>query len=201
MPAPTNFLQGVLGSIPPGNSATFEPQRVNNALLRIDGLNGAGPDADYLQLSIASFPLPKVSNNAIEVGYLNEKRKFAGNPVFDNLACVFNDYIDINTAMLLLKWRHQVYDPTTGRIGLKTQYAKVGDVTLFAPNGDDRYTRVYLLQGVWPSMYDPGEIDHMGEDTVKINLELTIDKAIPSVGLDPDLLSAPGLHNNFGATG
>jgi len=184
MPA-VNFLGGVLGNTG-SNGANFEPQRVNNAVIRIDGLGGAGIDDNFLVLSVSSFPLPKVNNNPIEVGYLNEKRKFAGNPTFDDLSVVFNDYIDVGTAALLMRWRYSVYNPETGTIGLASQYKKRGDVTLFAPNGVDRYDRVYELVGVWPSQYDPGEIDHEGEGVVKITLTLTIDKAVPSTNLSPN---------------
>jgi hypothetical protein len=181
---PVDFLQGVLGS---NANKSFEPQRVNNALLRIFGLDdGQGGKEDTLVLALASFPLPKTNNNPIEVGYLNEKRKFAGNPVFDDLAVVFNDYVDQNTAAIIWKWRYKVYNPSTGHIGFASEYKKRGDITLYAPNGDEQYNRVYEIIGAWPSQVDPGEIDLAGEDVVKITITLTIDKAIPKTRLSPD---------------
>ena len=190
---PINFLQGVLGS----TNFAFEPQRTNNALISVVGLEGQGTKDDILTLSVASFPLPKVNNNPIEVGYLNEKRKFDGNPVFDDLAIVFNDYLDVQTAALLWRWRYKVYDPTRGTIGLKSQYAKNGWITLFAPNGDEKFNRVYKLIGIWPSQFDPGEIDLAGEDLVKITMTLTIDKAIPDRGLAPDGTSQDSAFNGI----
>jgi hypothetical protein len=159
-------------------SEHWEPQRVNNALLHITGLEGS----DDLVLALSSFPLPKVTNGIVEIGHVNEKKKFAGLPTFDDLSVIFKDYVDKNTAVYLLKWRRLVYDPRTGKIGLAYQYKKPGYVELFAPNGE--FIRQYDLVGCWPSGFDPGDIDLMGEDTINITLTLTIDKAYPSQGFD-----------------
>lgn len=173
-----NFLSGVLGGS--GGKANYEPQRQNNALMYIVGVGGQ--QENVLTLSLSAFPLPKVTQNPIEIGYLNEKRKFAGNPTFDDLSVTFNDYIDVGTADALLLWRHQCYDPNRGTVGLASSYKKSGWVTLFSPDGDPGYNREYTLIGIWPSMFDPGEIDHQGEDVVRITCTFTIDKAYPSKG-------------------
>jgi len=159
-------------------AARWEPQRVNNALLHISELDGD----DDLVLALSSFPIPKVTNGVIEVGYLNEKRKFAGLPTFDDMSVVYKDYVDKNTANILQKWRYQVYDPRTGKIGLKSVYARSGYVQLFAPDGSAE--RQYDIEGIWPSGFDPGDADLQGEDTMNITVTLTIDKAYPSAGFD-----------------
>lgn len=159
-------------------SQNWEPQRVNNAVLHFSDLPG---DED-LVLALSSFPLPKKTHGIIEVGYVNEKRKFAGLPTFDDLSVIYKDYVDKNTANILLKWDRLVYNPKTGRMGLKAEYAKDGWAELFAPNGE--FIRRYDLIGCWPSGIDPGDIDLAGEDTLNITLTLTIDKAYPSDGFN-----------------
>ena len=165
-----------------------EPQRPNNALLYIVGLGstvgaGAGGKDDAITLSLSSFPLPKVTNNPIEVAYLNEKRKFAGNPVFDDLTIVMKDYIDIGTGAILQKWRYEVYNPETGQIGLAAKYKKAGLIKMYGPNGE--FDREIELVGCWPSALDLGEIDMTSEDAVQISMTLTYDKYIPRSGLNP----------------
>ncbi len=154
-------------------SQGWEPQRVNNAVLHFSDLPG---DED-LALALASFPLPKVTNGIIEIGHVNEKRKFAGLPTFDDLSVIYKDYVPKNTSAILQAWRTLVYDPRTGRQGLKSEYAKNGWAELFAPNGE--YIRQYDLIGCWPSGFDPGDADLAGEDTINITVTITIDKAIP----------------------
>lgn len=159
-----------LGSVGGG----FELQRANNALLYIVGLDGNSND--LLTLSLASFPLPKETTSPIEVGFLNEKRKFAGLTTYDDLSIVINDYVDKDTAQMLYRWRYLVKDPVSGKMGFKAQYAKAGRMVKFGPDGTAE--REYELQGVWPSALDGGEIDFMTEDGVKINMTLTVDKTI-----------------------
>ena len=181
-----NFLEGVLGG--QKTSPNLEPQRTNNALLFINNVPGLG-DED-LVLALMSFPIPKVNNGVIEVAYLNEKRKFAGNPAFEDMSVLYKDYVNKSVADSLLQWRHQVYNPITGAVGLKSVYAKTGFVQMFAPEGS--FERRYDIFGVWPSTYDPGDIDMAGEDALQITLTLTIDKAVPSEGFDAASGSTPG---------
>lgn len=157
----------------------FELQRANNALLYIVNLDGNANQV--VTLSLASFPLPKETSGIIEVNYLNEKRKFAGMVSYDDLTIVFNDYVDKETARLLYNWRYLVKDPITGKIGNKASYAKTGRMVKYSPSGD--LDREYEIQGIWPSALDGGEIDFASEDGVKVNMTLTIDKALylPSI--------------------
>jgi len=158
--------------------ANWEPQRVNNALLHVADLDGD----DDLVLSLLSFPLPKRTVGTIEIGYVNEKRKFAGLPTFDDLSVVYKDYVDRNLLNILWKWAMLVYNPKTGAIGLATQYKKNGWVEMFAPNG--QFIRRYDIIGLWPSAMDPGDIDLMGEDSLNVTVTFTIDKAYPGDGFD-----------------
>ncbi len=88
-------------------SSGWEPQRVNNAVLHFSDL----PGDEELVLALSSFPLPKKTHGIIEVGYVNEKRKFAGVPTFDDLSVIYKDYVDKNTANILLRWDRLVYNP------------------------------------------------------------------------------------------
>lgn len=157
----------------------FELQRANNALLYIVNLDGNANNV--ITLSLASFPLPKESSGIIEVNFLNEKRKFAGMVTYDDLTIVFNDYVDKETARLLYNWRYLVKNPVDGKIGNKSAYAKAGRMVKYGPDGGS--DREYELQGIWPSALDGGEADFASEDGIKVNMTLTIDKAIyvPSV--------------------
>jgi hypothetical protein len=151
----------------------YEPQRVNNAVLYIEGLDQADQD---LRLSLDTFPLPKQQNGIIEADYLNEKRKVAGKVTIDDMDIVFKDYVDAFTASILWGWRNQVYQPRTGKVGLARTYKKKGSIVLFAPNGTGQ--RMWEIHGMWPANMDPGEIDMAGEDIIKITMTIVCDKAI-----------------------
>lgn len=157
------------------SSGGFEPQRANNCLLYIEGLSTE--DREVLRLSLASFPIPKVSLGVIELNYINEKKKFPGIPTWDDLSVVFNDYVDRETSAALWRWFRETYDPVTGKLGLARRFKKTGRVVQFAPDGSTE--REYDLEGLWISNLDPGESDFASEDVLKLTVTLTIDKAIP----------------------
>lgn len=181
MPAPTNFLAGVLGSSASSANTVFEPQRANNGMLLINGLAGIlGADAPVaLSLSLASFTLPKEQTNQLMIPYLNEQRKFAGRTMFEDISASFYDYLDRQTVSLIRRWRQRVYNPQTGKHGLKSQYACSGTITMFAPNGEESggiQNVEYTVEGIWPSSVDPGNIDFGSDDMIRIGMLLSIDK-------------------------
>lgn len=152
----------------------FEPQRANNALLYIAGL--AGNENDVITLSLTSFPVPKSNIGIIEVRYLNQIRKFAGTPTYDDLSVVFNDYVDQNTKLVIANWFYLAHNPRNGKTSFASQYKKNGRVVLYAPDGSG--DREWECQGMWISTFDPGDIDMEGEDRVRLTCTITIDKAI-----------------------
>jgi len=156
-----------------------EPARVNNCTLEFMDVEGD----DALKIAVESFPLPKRTIGIIEAGYLNEKRKFAGNPVYEDVAVVYKDLVTADIARILERWFDKVHDATTGTTGLASRYKKAGKAISYAPNGS--MERVWNLLGVWPSAFDPGDADMSGEDFLRINITFTIDKCIPDAGIAP----------------
>jgi len=152
----------------------FEPQRQNNVLLYVTGLEGN--ENDVITLSFTSGPLPKSNIGIIEVRYLNQIRKFAGTPTYDDLPVVFNDYVDQETATVLAKWNYLSHNPLSGKTALASEYKKNGRMVKYGPNGE--FDREWEIQGMWISNFDPGDADHEGEDRVRITCSITIDKAI-----------------------
>jgi hypothetical protein len=99
------------------------------------------------------------------------------------LAIIFHDYVDSGVATILQKWSYSIYNPETGQMGLASAYKKSGLIKLYGPNGS--FDREYQLVGCFPSAFDMGEVDMMGEDMVRITMTLTYDKFIPGAGLNP----------------
>jgi hypothetical protein len=158
-----------------GENAGYEPQRANNNILQVLGLDG--DSKTILQLSLSSFPIPKANVGVIEVNYLNEKRKFAGIATFDDLSVVFTDFVDKETCAILQRWFAETYNAETGQVGLAKEYKKTGKVIQYSPDG--AIEREYDVQGMWISAIDPGDSDMTSEDVLRVTCTITIDKAIP----------------------
>lgn len=157
----------------------FEPQRQNNALMFVSGL--AGNENDVITLSLTSFPLPKASVNIIEVGYLNQVRKFAGKPVYEDMPVVFNDYVDQQTKQVLADWWYLVHDPISGQTAFARDYKKSARIVLYDPSGGS--DREWECQGCWISNFDAGDADMEADDRVRITATITVDRCIyrPSI--------------------
>lgn len=171
------FLSGVLGGA--GANSSYEPQRQDSALLYVTGIGNGGVD-NVFTTSLKSFPLPKLTLAPQQVGYLHEKRNYAGNPEFESFNVAFQDYVDLATMQTLMSWFYQVYDPRTGIKGLKRNYAKPGFVKMFAPDGS--YERQWNIYGMWPSAIDPGEVEMGAEELISIQGTFIIDKAVAADG-------------------
>ncbi len=181
MPAPTNLLDGVLGSKASAGGRVYEPQKSNGAILRLN-LNGSFGTDDSLVLSLASFPLPKIETDVTRIAYKNEHRQFAGTRNYQNLSVSFHDYIDRATAMTLWAWSLYIHDPRTGKRGLKSVYAKNGTVDVYGPDGAEGQVMPYVIEGAWVNMLDLGDIDYTSDEPVRIQCGFAIDRMYP----DPD---------------
>jgi hypothetical protein len=158
----------------------YEPQRVNNILLYITGLDSDAGGGDamaedaVLVLALDSAPIPKRSVGIIEAAHLNEKRKFAGNPVYEDVSIVYKNFCTAETTIALEAWWESVSDADAGTIGYVTDYKKNGYCIAYDSKGEpmDQWN----LYGIWPTNFDPGDADMAGEDIVRINMTLAVDK-------------------------
>ena len=155
------------------SDGSFEPQRGNNILLFVNDLAGA----ETLTLSLQSFPLPKISLNPVETPFMNQKRKFAGTPTFEDITAIFNDYVDQDTSGILWRWFRIGHDPKTGKNGLAKDYKKTARAVLYSPEGSIQ--RDYFMEGLWISNIDPGEGDMSSDEQLKMNITFSCDKAYP----------------------
>lgn len=152
-------------------AGTFEPQRQNNFSLEIPL---SGTDKDYISMALHGFTLPQQSNEVTEVEYQNETRKVAGKVSVEEGNMVLKDFVDVDTLGAILRWRKQVYDPQTGKVGLAKNYKKTGYVILTAPDGSGE--RVAKLVGCWPSADPSFDLSMEGSDKILLEVPIQIDK-------------------------
>lgn len=149
----------------------FAPQHQNNFAVEIGGLDGDGKD--LIVLSLVSGALPPEASEEIELPYGNESRWVAGKIQYESIPLVVRDYVDRAVRQTLIDWRKQVYDPTTGNVGLPSQYKKTGDIILYSSEASIK--RTCRLKGLWPQALNPGTLDMTGADNVQIELTLRYD--------------------------
>lgn len=160
----------------------YEPARMNNWTLEVTDLDDASGGQSSLVLGLQAFQLPTETSDLIEIYYMNERRQYAGRTLYDGGTLSLTDWVDRGTANVVRSWRKQCYDPETGRVGIKTQYAKQGLINLYAPGGEGaepKIIRQWRLLGLWPVSVSWGPLDMTSSDKIQIEVQMVYDKAIP----------------------
>ena len=154
-------------------NGSFEPQRSNNFSVEFPL---GGSDKEIIILGLQSIPLPNEQNEEIEIPYQNERRYIASRYMVDEASMSIRDAVDVDTRGALLRWRKQVFDPTTGNVGLAKDYKKTGYIKMTAPDGTSE--RLCTLIGAWPKSLNGGNLDMESSDKVVMEVSIRYDKAI-----------------------
>ena len=163
----------------------FEPLRANNFRLFIDGVGvggsaiGVGALADF-SLAVTKAFTPNESSEVAEVGVDNEKIYYAGRQTYEAGSVSIRDYVDLTGAAVLREWRKLVYNPATGQMGYKKDYAGTARIVQYDPKGS--IVRTWKLLKVWPISVNYGDRDQSSVDQVSIEVSFRYDKAIEVVG-------------------
>lgn len=160
-----NFPNGIEGNVL--GTGNFEPQRVYNFSLAIDGLQDT-------KLALESMSLPTKMVSEIELNFLNTRRYVAGRASFEAIPVIVKDTIQGSTASEINNWHQQVFDPNTGHIGLASQYKRNASVLLFGPDGSA--IREWVLEGSWPTVVNFGSADYNSDDVVRLEMQLRFDR-------------------------
>lgn len=194
--APASFLGGsaLISGAPTGTpfSHGFEPQRKNNGLIfapipELKAMSSMPNSLPILGLALKSMELPKDENDTIDLGWFNQRVKFAGQHHTDDINITFNDYIDSPVMHILESWRASVYNPKLGAVNYASgRWGFFGsmfggykhDVYMltFSPNIDWVYTKVFKLRGAFPIRLDRGDIDYSDDEVLEASLTLSYDE-------------------------
>ena len=156
------------------NNKNYEVQRTNHWEIQITGIPGDGTD-EMVTLLTSSAAMPQFSVETVELTHVNGKSKVAGAPTLEAGDLTVLDAIDVDMEMRLYNWFCQVYNPKTNQMGWSSVYKKNAKLVLFGPDGSSK--RVWKLEGVWPTTFNPGELNYDGSDKKMLTMTLSYDKA------------------------
>lgn len=164
----------------------YEPQRKNNFLVQLNG-GAIGLASAEIYLALQGFPFPVETNHPKRIRWFNESRTYAGSLAdFNDLNMTVHDYLDRKTAQLLYEWRRLIWNPQNLSIGLARNYKMSGTLYLSPPNAVSindviAKSRMWYLQGVWPTNLDMGSFDMESDgENVMISCTLACDRAYPA---------------------
>ena len=142
-------------------SFKLEPMRKNRFLFQFSSVPGNGDDlSDGLAFVAKSASLPVISFEKTQTKRIHEGFNTAGMVSWNDLNVVFNDFIrnssssDVSAGDAMYNWASMVYNPLTGQMGYKTQYATSASEAQFDPAGN--IIRAWNIFGIFPTSIDFG---------------------------------------------
>ena len=157
---------------------SYTPLTTNNFEIRIYNMDGTSPteNSDLLTLSTDSLGPIKEDQDEIIVHYGNGYMKFPAKTTFSNVDWILNCYCKPNVLEALRSWRKQVYDATTEKMGLPSEYMK--QVFFLRYDGAGNAREALRCPGTWINGIDNGDYDQKGGDIVKVKVQLVISRVI-----------------------
>ena len=173
------------------NPKYFEPQRGNTFKLSITGLkeklsetsetvsvNNYAIDniEEVIQLSIKSSSVPHFTTEPISINRGNTTMHFAGKSSFGDGKLVVNDYIGAGTKDALLAWQRLVFNPSTEKTGLASDYKMNATLVEYTP--EYQVVRTWKIYGCWITGLSEADYDYDTADAKTIDCNIKYDKAI-----------------------
>lgn len=168
----------------------YEPQRSNNFEFIVSGLsNLVAPDGsgrsiseqaaqDSIRLAVVSSNVPNFSQSVIEVQRGNNTIKYAGTPSFDAGQIVCNDYIGLETKLVLEAWQSLSYNTATQKVGLAGDYKKECSLVEYTP--DYQPVRKWTLRGCWISALSEDAFTNESNNKHTVTVTIQYDYAYPT---------------------
>ena len=193
---------GIVGSAAQGNAAgglgRYDVKRKNSWILHFSNF-GSEVLKNSLTIQLHSATRPSFSTDPQELYWCNESWFVASKPKYGELSVDFYDalptqldysYVSgassphpdgnpsmISSGQILYDWWLAIYDPSSGRIGLASDYKADGFVTVY--NSVDIPVERWMYIGCFPQSIDYGSLEYSGAgEPMTISTTFKYDKAL-----------------------
>jgi hypothetical protein len=164
-------------------SFKLQPLKKNNWIFQFSAIPGNANNQEALAFVAKTCNAPAITYADTVINRMNEQFKFAGNPSWNDIQCSFYDFIRKSDAKedsagdILYNWSCMIYNPLTGQMGYKTQYATSASLAQTDPAGN--IIRCWNLFGIYPSNIDWGAgLDYSSGDACEITATFKYDIAV-----------------------
>lgn len=167
-------------------SFKMQPLMKNNWVFQFSAIPGnSGTQAEALAFVAKTCNAPALTFGDTTINRMNETYKFAGKPSWNDITCTFYDFIrngsnnqgELGAGDILYNWASMEYNPLTGQMGYKTQYATSATLAQLDPAGN--IIRAWNMFGIYPSNIDFGSgLDYGSTEVSEISAVFKYDLAI-----------------------
>jgi hypothetical protein len=166
-------------------SFSLEPVRANRWVFAFNNVPGSSGAEEELAFVCHKVGLPELSFGDITFNRIHEKFHVAGLPSWNSLSSSFYDFIRnasstaISPGDMLYNWSSMMYNPLTGQMGYKTQYATSATIAMLDPPGN--VIRSWNIFSLFPTTVTfGGELDYSSDAIIDVSCTYIYDLAIKS---------------------
>lgn len=143
-------------------SFKLEPMRKNRWVFQFSSIPGnIDGNEEALAFVAHTCNAPALTFDKQILSRMNEKFNYAGLPGWNDISCSFYDFIrnssttSLSAGDILYNWASIIYNPLTGQMGYKTQYATSATLAQLDPAGN--VVRAWNIFGIFPTSVQWGE--------------------------------------------
>lgn len=171
-------------------SFKLEPVKKNRFIFQFSSVPGNTNQEEALAFVAKSASTPSISFDKQPTKRIHETYNTAGTPTFNDLTVAFNDFIrnassstsasgtgELSAGDIMYNWASMIYNPLTGQMGYKTQYATSATEAQLDPAGN--IFRAWNIFGIFPTNINFGDtLSYEDSGSTEINCTFAYDIAI-----------------------
>src|SRR5574344_368316 len=140
----------------------LEPMRKNRWVFQFSSIPGnVDENSEALAFVAHTCNAPAITFDKQSTSRMNEKFNYAGLPTWNDISCSFYDFIrnsstsTLSAGDILYNWASIIYNPLTGQMGYKTQYATSATLAQLDPAGN--VVRAWNIFVIFPTSINWGD--------------------------------------------
>ena len=149
---------------------TYEPKKKNRWLLRFPA------DLGIQEWWLASASRPSITQNEVEIPFLNTSTWVVGRFTWESISVTFRDPIGPSASQAIMEWVRLQSESITGRQGYAAGYKKDVELEMLDPTGV--VIEKWLLQQTMLTNVNFGDLSFEDATPIEIALTLRYDYAI-----------------------
>ena len=148
----------------------FEPKRKNRWQFRFPS------DLGIQEFSLMSAARPKITQQEVEIPYLNTSTWVIGRFKWEPISITLKDAIGPSTTQAVMEWVRLHSESATGRQGYAAGYKRNVEIEMLDPSGV--VVEKWVLEGAMILSADFGDLSMDDDAIATIQLEMRFDRAI-----------------------
>lgn len=148
----------------------YEPKRKNRWIFRFPA------DLGIQEWWLVSGARPSITQNEVEIPFLNTSVWVIGRFVWEPITLVIRDTIGPSAAQAVMEWVRLHSESITGRQGYAAGYKKDVEIEMLDPTGV--VVEKWVLQGTMATNVKFGDLSMDDDGLADISIDLRFDRAI-----------------------